>query len=125
MRTKLTHDVDFPLDDLDLAPYCETNDDAVQKPEKTPASTGKSRRTPRKSTIPPAQVMRSDKMYDLVAVVTHHGLNAGSGHYTACAREFTADGTSDWQHFNDDDVNPLTAEEVRTGQGYIFLYARK
>lgn len=64
-------------------------------------------------------------MYDLVAVVTHHGLNAGSGHYTACAREFTAEGNSDWQHFNDDDVNSLTAEEVRTGQGYIFLYARK
>ena len=125
MRTKLTHDVDFPLDDLDLAPYCETNGEAVQKPEKVPASTGKSRRTPRKSAIPPAQVMRSDKMYDLVAVVTHHGLNAGSGHYTACAREFTAEGNSDWQHFNDDDVNSLTAEEVRTGQGYIFLYARK
>jgi len=125
-RTKLTNDVDFPLEDLDLAPYCELDvvSDAVPASKAPPASPdrSKARRTPRRSASAAA---KSDLLYDLTAVVTHHGTSAGSGHYTACCRDVSSPGTNDWQHFNDDEVNPLTAEEVRTGQGYIFLYARK
>ena len=125
-RTKLTNDVDFPLEDLDLAPYCELDvvSDAAPASKAPPASPdrSKARRTPRRSASAAA---KSDLLYDLIAVVTHHGTSAGSGHYTACCRDVSSPSTNDWQHFNDDEVNPLTAEEVRTGQGYIFLYARK
>ena len=125
-RTKLTNDVDFPLEDLDLAPYCELDvvSDAATASEAPPASPdrSKARRTPRRSASAAA---KSDCLYDLIAVVTHHGTSAGSGHYTACCRDVSSPSTNDWQHFNDDEVNLLTAEEVRTGQGYIFLYARK
>lgn len=125
-RTKLTNDVDFPLEDLDLAPYCELDvvSDAAPTSKAPPASPdrSKARRTPRRSASAAA---KSDLLYDLIAVVTHHGTSAGSGHYTACCRDVSSPSTNDWQHFNDDEVNPLTAEEVRTGQGYIFLYARK
>lgn len=124
-RTKLTNDVDFPLDDLDLAPYCESDGEGDKKQEKkTAASSGKSR-TPLRGANASAQHTHSDKLYDLIAVVTHHGSSASSGHYTACARELTDDGSNGWQHFNDDEVNLLTPEEVRSGQGYIFLYARR
>ncbi len=125
MRTKLTNDVDFPLEGLDLAPYCCEEETAAERdaPE-TPVSTGKrSRRTPRSRASAPTS--SNDKLYDLVAVITHHGRQAGSGHYTACARELDVDGGDSWQHFNDDDVNSLTTDEVRTGQGYIFMYARR
>lgn len=125
MRTKLTNDVDFPLEGLDLAPYCCEEETAAERdaPE-TPVSTGKrSRRTPRSRASAPTS--STDKLYDLVAVITHHGRQAGSGHYTACARELDVDGGDSWQHFNDDDVNSLTTDEVRTGQGYIFMYARR
>ena len=127
VRAKLTNDVDFPLENLDLSPYCESDGDD-EKPAKVPASPErlKGRRTPRRSATATPTIAKGDKLYDLVAVVTHHGSSANSGHYTACAREFSTDGRDDgWQHFNDDEVNPLTAEEVRTGQGYIFLYSRK
>ena len=74
------------------------------------------------SNAPP---QRLDALYDLAAVVTHHGSSAGSGHYTACARDIETPHNADWQHFNDDEVNSLTDEEVRTGQGYLFLYTRR
>jgi len=125
-RTKITSDVDFPLDNLDLAPYSEFDDGEEEDHAETNTFTSemKPRRTPRRSaTSTPAP--RLEGLYDLVAVVTHHGSCAGTGHYTACARDLDSPHHDDWQHFNDDEVNSLKCEEVRTGQGYLFLYARK
>lgn len=132
-RAKITSNVDFPLDNLDLAPYSEfddnENDGASDGEHAAAAATeSKPRRTPRRrqsTPTPPASARRLNALYDLTAVVTHHGSNAGSGHYTACARDVDSPTDGDWQHFNDDEVNALTNEEVRTGQGYLFLYTRK
>ncbi|RKO97100.1 hypothetical protein CXG81DRAFT_13055 [Caulochytrium protostelioides] len=88
-------------------------------------------------------------IYDLVAVLTHKGLGANSGHYMAwvknrsspkpdassatrsAARAEDAD-TGSWWMFNDDQVSPVTEEEITKLEGggdwhtaYICLYAAK
>ncbi|TPX42103.1 hypothetical protein SeMB42_g01201 [Synchytrium endobioticum] len=75
--------------------------------------------------------------YDLVAVLTHVGRTADSGHYIAWTRREESeskegDGESGWWKFDDDKVSPVGADEIAKLEGggdwhtaYICLYRSK
>ncbi|XP_073159674.1 ubiquitin carboxyl-terminal hydrolase 3 isoform X3 [Lepidochelys kempii] len=89
LRNKVDTYVEFPLRDLDMKCY-------LLEPENSgPESC----------------------LYDLAAVVVHHGSGVGSGHYTAYA---THEGR--WFHFNDSTVTLTDEETVVKAKAYILFY---
>ncbi|KFV66502.1 Ubiquitin carboxyl-terminal hydrolase 44, partial [Dryobates pubescens] len=61
-------------------------------------------------------------IYDLSAVVMHHGKGFGSGHYTAYCYNSEA---GFWVHCNDSKLNMCTMEEVCNAQAYILFYSQR
>ncbi|KAM9311672.1 ubiquitin carboxyl-terminal hydrolase 44 [Gastrophryne carolinensis] len=61
-------------------------------------------------------------IYDLSAVVMHHGKGFGSGHYTAFC--FNPEGGF-WVHCNDSKLHTCTVEEVCKAQAYILFYTQR
>ncbi|XP_041372578.1 ubiquitin carboxyl-terminal hydrolase 3-like [Gigantopelta aegis] len=95
-RLKVETYVDFPLLGLDMSRYVLNN-----LHETRGSSAG-------------------SNLYDLAAVVVHHGSGAGSGHYTSYASH---DGQ--WYHFNDSTVTQCEKETVAKCKGYILFYVRR
>jgi ubiquitin C-terminal hydrolase len=60
-----------------------------------------------------------DTKYELCSIVSHHGNQMSSGHFTAYGRRLGS-----WHHFNDAKVTPITTEEVLEVQPYILIYER-
>ena len=99
MRTeKIDNFIDFPLDGLDLGPYC------AQSSEEGGGGT----------------------LFDLFAVCNHYG-RAGFGHYTALCREWKADDSlgDQWLSYDDDQVRPVRAAEVKSNSAYILFYRQR
>jgi len=96
--------VEYPLNDLDLKPHMH--------PDMTRTNDGKEISSKELGSI-----------YDLMAVICHHGAGVRSGHYTSYCRDFEKD---EWIHFDDQRVTPvLDASHVQTPDAYILLYKRK
>ncbi|XP_024435297.2 ubiquitin carboxyl-terminal hydrolase 44 isoform X1 [Desmodus rotundus] len=61
-------------------------------------------------------------IYDLSAVVMHHGKEFGSGHYTAYC--YNSEGGF-WVHCNDSKLSMCTMDEVCKAQAYILFYTQQ
>ncbi|KAG7267854.1 hypothetical protein CRUP_023870 [Coryphaenoides rupestris] len=61
-------------------------------------------------------------LYELSAVVMHHGKGFGSGHYTAYC--YNKEGGF-WVHCNDSKMNVCSVEEVCRAQAYILFYTQR
>eukprot|EP00644_Phytophthora_capsici_P001335 jgi/Phyca11/533060/estExt2_fgenesh1_pg.C_PHYCAscaffold_100047 len=98
LRDKLDVFVDFPLESLDMSPYClEKTDD------------------------------KDHLSYDLFAVSNHYG-SMGFGHYTAFAKSWKdGDGEMypGWYSFDDSLVSPAMPSQVKSNAAYILFYKRK
>ncbi|XP_070785300.1 ubiquitin carboxyl-terminal hydrolase 44 isoform X2 [Enoplosus armatus] len=61
-------------------------------------------------------------LYDLSAVVMHHGKGFGYGHYTSYC--YNTEGGF-WVHCNDSKMNVCSVEEVCRAQAYILFYTQR
>ncbi|XP_061571007.1 ubiquitin carboxyl-terminal hydrolase 44 [Cololabis saira] len=61
-------------------------------------------------------------LYELSAVVMHHGKGFGSGHYTAYC--YNKEGGF-WVHCNDSKLNVCSVDEVCRAQAYILFYTQQ
>ncbi|XP_052796046.1 ubiquitin carboxyl-terminal hydrolase 3-like [Mya arenaria] len=94
-RQKLETYIDFPLTNLDMNKY-------ILDMHETRGTTVGS------------------NIYDLAAVIVHHGSGAGSGHYTAYVLH-----EGQWYHFNDSTVTACEPETVARCKAYILFYIRR
>eukprot|EP01038_Epipyxis_sp_PR26KG_P007584 gene7584-10333_t len=113
-REKIDTYVDFPVNGLDLGPYCAQMNNNNDNNESV--------------------------LYDLFAVCNHYG-RMGFGHYTASARTYdnnnnnnnndenngdVNNGFGQWRCFDDKDVNDYTKEEdVKSSSAYILFYRKR
>jgi len=95
-RTKLDNHVEFPLHGLDMSPYLLSNLHGTRC-----SNSG-------------------SHLYDLAAVIVHHGTGAGSGHYTAFVVK-----DNHWFHFNDSTVLATDHETVLKSKAYILFYIQR
>uniref|UniRef100_A0A3Q3B725 Ubiquitin carboxyl-terminal hydrolase n=1 Tax=Kryptolebias marmoratus TaxID=37003 RepID=A0A3Q3B725_KRYMA len=92
LRNKVDTYVEFPLKDLDMRGYL----------------------------LEPENSLPGSCLYDLVAVVVHHGSGVGSGHYTAYGSH-----EGRWYHFNDSTVTLTSEDTVRKAKAYILFYVER
>ncbi|CAG0916647.1 unnamed protein product [Notodromas monacha] len=92
-QSKIDAFVKFPLKALDMSEYIMNN-----VPETRCSKLG-------------------SNLFDLAAVIVHHGLWAGTGHYTA----FTLN-EGNWYHFNDSNVQVTDEGTVAASKAYILFY---
>lgn len=95
---------------LNMEPYCCLE----PSPKGVPCSSNSSPNSA-SSTCP------THFIYELSAVVMHHGKGFGSGHYTSYC--YNTDGAF-WVHCNDSKLNVCSVEEVCRAQAYILFYTR-
>lgn len=92
LRNKVDTYVDFPLKGLDMRGF-------LLEPENT---------------------LPGSCLYDLAAVVVHHGSGVGSGHYTAYGSH-----EGRWYHFNDSTVTLTNEDTVKKAKAYILFYVER
>ncbi|XP_052348333.1 ubiquitin carboxyl-terminal hydrolase 44-like [Oncorhynchus keta] len=93
---------------LNMEPYCCRDPSPKSSPYSSPAPAGSP--TPKHF------------LYELSAVVMHHGKGFGSGHYTAYC--YNKEGRF-WVHCNDSKLNVCSVEEVCGAQAYILFYTQR
>lgn len=117
-REKIEDFIDFPLEGLDLSPFCHQPSwtSAVSYDNLSEIS----------STSNGNAAKKPSALYDLFAICNHYG-RMGFGHYTAFARDYLDDQLSpQWYSFDDDLVRPCSnPEEVKTRAAYMLFYRRR
>lgn len=62
-------------------------------------------------------------VYDLFAIICHHGQTLNGGHYTACCKKDDDDGGA-WQEYSDEHFSFINPEDVASKQAYVLFYRR-
>lgn len=93
--SKISNQVTFPLEGLDMSPYVISDPDKPDDKDKITT-------------------------YDLVSVICHHGTPA-SGHYTAyCLNSFS----DTWYEFDDQYVTAVDPHQVAACEAYVLFYRK-
>ena len=97
MNVKIEAPVEFPIDGLDMRPFCHENAD------------------------------REEALYDLFALCNHYGRMRFGHYTAFCRDWKGAGLSDQWHCFDDHAVLPATEEEVRaaTQSSYILFYRRR
>lgn len=115
-QQKLTQIVQFPLVGLNMRPFTSVGIDEVSERKKG----GSKGAVPGKT-----EGDRSENVYDLVAVVNHHGESVNGGHYTSYVRDEVPNARDpnskqqQWILFDDIDVKTVPVEKVERSQAYV------
>ncbi|KAF4142058.1 Ubiquitin carboxyl-terminal hydrolase domain-containing protein [Phytophthora infestans] len=107
-QQKLKQTVQFPLTGLNMRPFTSVGIDEASDRKKRDSKNGRPEDP-------------SEYVYDLMAVVNHHGESVNGGHYTSYVR----DEVQRWILFDDVEVRTVSAEEVTTSQAYLLYYVRR
>ncbi|KAM9705443.1 ubiquitin carboxyl-terminal hydrolase 44 isoform 2-T2 [Menidia menidia] len=99
---------------LNMEPYCCREPLARGSPSSPPAALG--------PPASPGSPRPKHFLYELSAVVMHHGKGFGSGHYTAYC--YNTEGGF-WVHCNDSKLNVCSVDEVCRAQAYILFYTQR
>ncbi|XP_058480805.1 ubiquitin carboxyl-terminal hydrolase 44 [Solea solea] len=102
---------------LNMEPYCCREPPPPSPPPKTSSCS-----SPSGSPASPSSPRPKHFLYELSAVVMHHGKGFGSGHYTAYC--YNKEGGF-WVHCNDSKMNVCSVEEVCRAQAYILFYTQR
>ncbi|KAF7728862.1 Ubiquitin carboxyl-terminal hydrolase 36 [Apophysomyces ossiformis] len=65
-------------------------------------------------------INRNQSRYRLYAVLVHFGVGCSSGHYYA----YVKNSSGKWYRMDDEDVSPVSTQEVFSQQAYILFYER-
>uniref|UniRef100_A0A1L8DTC5 Ubiquitin carboxyl-terminal hydrolase n=1 Tax=Nyssomyia neivai TaxID=330878 RepID=A0A1L8DTC5_9DIPT len=95
-RTKIDLRISFPINSLDMSQFVLNNGPETRRSNS------------------------SNNVYDLAAVIVHHGNGSSCGHYTSFAIN---NGT--WLHFNDHTVKEVSPAAVAECKPYILFYIRR
>jgi hypothetical protein len=114
--SKLRTHVSFPLASLDMAPFQCPRPAAKRSSSSSSSSSSGGGAVEASRAAADAQA----PLYDLCAVVIHHGRSLTQGHYTCAARCGEL-----WYHFNDDKVAPKSPEWVAAQEAYVLFYERR
>ncbi|XP_055713046.1 ubiquitin carboxyl-terminal hydrolase 3-like [Phlebotomus papatasi] len=95
-RTKIDLRISFPINSLDMSQFVLNNGPETRRSNS------------------------SNNVYDLAAVIVHHGNGSSCGHYTSFAIN---NGT--WLHFNDHTVKEVPPSAVADCKPYILFYIRR
>jgi ubiquitin C-terminal hydrolase len=101
--TKISDTVVFPLDNLDVSPFCVQLDEDEKKKKDF------------------AQEFPFSTNYELVSIVNHRGGYSG-GHYVSYCFNRAA---NKWQEFDDKYVSDVTADDVAGREAYLLFYVKK
>ena len=115
MRSKITTFVHFPAHSLDLSRYATQ----VSEPNSVPGSEQQQGIPGSKPNNIPGSEHKEEDLYDLFAVVNHHG-TINSGHYTNFARS-----GNHWYKFDDATVTRVEEAEVCRSEAYLLFYIRR
>uniref|UniRef100_K3X707 ubiquitinyl hydrolase 1 n=1 Tax=Globisporangium ultimum (strain ATCC 200006 / CBS 805.95 / DAOM BR144) TaxID=431595 RepID=K3X707_GLOUD len=123
-QRKLSRYVQFPATKLDLEEFrSEPGDACDQDPV-----------TPRAKTQNGNKDAADASLYDLAAVINHHGDSVEGGHYTAfvqtrnendCGNDRRKESKPQWLLFDDTDVSRVREEQVLSSQAYMLYYVRR
>jgi hypothetical protein len=102
-RVKLSANIAFPLQGLNLQPFC--SDSSLQNARSSAPGSSSAGAGVR------GVCGGSSTLYDLYAVVNHLG-SIDSGHYTAFCRLIGGEGEPVWHHFADDKVSEVWLSSV-------------
>ncbi|ETL34277.1 hypothetical protein F441_13858 [Phytophthora nicotianae CJ01A1] len=110
-QQKLLKTVQFPLTGLNMRPFTSVGIDEASDRKKRDSKNAENGRPDDPS----------EYVYDLVAVVNHHGESVNGGHYTS----FVRDEGQRWILFDDVEVKTVPADEVEASQAYLLYYTRR